>query len=249
HANVISEILLGEFVTLAPAWLNILAIAAAVLTVGLVSGLTSNKLNLPLSALTILAYTGASFWAFVSRGVWMDMSSVYVGMILCYGCMLFHKYLTEEKQKKLVKHIFQHYMTSVMVNELINNPDIKLGGEKRTATVFFSDIAGFTTISESMPPEELVPFLNEYLTAMTDVILDEEAYLDKYEGDAIMAVFGVPVDHGDHAIRACRAALGNRRALPGMWESWEERGLPKLDMRIGLNTGAMIVGNMGSQRR
>jgi adenylate cyclase len=94
-----------------------------------------------------------------------------------------------------------------------------------------------------------VPFLNEYLSVMTDIIMDEEAYLDKYEGDAIMAVFGVPLDHGDHAIRACRASLANRRALPKLWEDWEARGLPKLNMRIGLNTGAMVVGNMGSERR
>jgi len=136
-----------------------------------------------------------------------------------------------------------------MVEELLNNPDIKLGGEKRTATVFFSDVAGFTTISESMSPEDLVSLLNEYLSVMTDIIMAEQAYLDKYEGDLIMAVFGIPVDYGDHATRACRAALANQRELIRLQKDWGARGLPKLGMRIGLNTGEMIVGNIGSQTR
>lgn len=155
------------------------------------------------------------------------------------------------KAKKTLNRLFERYTSPEVVKELLEHPErCKLGGEKRIATVFFSDIAGFTTISESMPPEKLVPFLNEYLSVMTDIILDEGAYLDKYEGDAIMAVFGVPVDRGgDHAVRACRAALANRKALPQLWKKWEERGLPKIDIRVGLNTGPMIVGNMGSERR
>lgn len=249
HANVVSQILLGTFVTKAPPWINILAIAAVVFCIGVSSGLASFKANLPLCILTASIYYAASFWAFTRYGIWVNMSCAYAGMMLCYCCIMFYRYLTEEKQKKLVKHIFQHYMTPLMVEELLNNPDIQLGGEKRTATVFFSDVAGFTTISEAMSPEDLVSLLNEYLSVMTDIIMAEQAYLDKYEGDAIMAVFGIPVDHGDHATRACRAALANQRELLHLQVGWEERGLPKLGMRIGLNTGEMIVGNIGSQAR
>ena len=123
---------------------------------------------------------------------------------------------------------------------------MRLGGDKRELTVFFSDMSGFTALSEQMEPKKLVELLNEYLGAMTDSIFLQEGTLDKYEGDAVMAFWGAPLEQADHARRACWAALDNRSRLKELCKSWEARGLPVFDIRIGINTGRMIVGNVGS---
>jgi adenylate cyclase len=126
---------------------------------------------------------------------------------------------------------------------------LKLGGDKKDLTVLFSDIRGFTTISEKMTPEELVHLLNEYLTTMTNVVFHYDGLLDKYMGDAIMAVFGAPLDQPDHALRACRTAIGMLDKLKILQKKWLEEGKPVLNIGIGINSGDMVVGNMGSDMR
>jgi adenylate cyclase len=126
---------------------------------------------------------------------------------------------------------------------------LKLGGDKKDLSVLFSDIRGFTTISEKLTPEELVHLLNEYLTAMTNVVFKYDGLLDKYMGDAIMAVFGAPLDQPDHPIRACRTALDMMEELKKLQEKWAGEGRPVLDIGVGINTGDMVVGNMGSEMR
>jgi adenylate cyclase len=126
---------------------------------------------------------------------------------------------------------------------------LKLGGDKKDLTVLFSDIRGFTSISEKLPPEELVRLLNEYLTAMTNVVFKYEGLLDKYMGDAIMAVFGAPLDQPDHPQRACWTALNMMSELHRLQNKWQEEGRPALNIGIGINTGDMVVGNMGSEMR
>jgi adenylate cyclase len=126
---------------------------------------------------------------------------------------------------------------------------LQLGGEKRELTVLFSDIRGFTTLSESMAPEDLVKLMNEYFTVMTGKVFEQRGSLDKYIGDAIMAMFGAPVAEPRHASYACRAAIEMVRALQPLRESWRARGIPGLDIGVGINTGQMVVGNMGSASR
>lgn len=151
------------------------------------------------------------------------------------------------KERDFIKSTFKRYVAASVVDHLIQDPDkIKLGGEKREMTVFFSDLVGFTTTAEHLPPETLVVLINEYLGAMTESIFAHEGTVDKYIGDAIMAFWGAPVASHDHALRACKAALHNIAALRKLWPSWEARGLPLFDVRIGINTGPMVVGNMGS---
>ncbi len=151
------------------------------------------------------------------------------------------------KERDFVKSTFKRYVAASVVEKLLRDPEsVKLGGERKELTVFFSDLAGFTSLSETLSPEELVGLINEYLGAMTDAIFAEEGTIDKYEGDAIMAFWGAPVDQDAHALRACRAALANLDALRRLWPVWEARGLPRIDLRIGINTGPMVVGNMGS---
>ena len=146
--------------------------------------------------------------------------------------------------------MFGQYMSGTVINHLLEHPEkLQLGGERRRVTLFFSDLAGFTTISERLSPETVVGLLNDYLSAMTEIILDEEGTVDKFEGDAIMAFWGAPLDQPDQAARACRAALRQQAALKELNRQFAGLNLPPLAMRIGLNTGDAIVGNLGSVKR
>jgi adenylate cyclase len=159
-------------------------------------------------------------------------------------------YLTAEREKREIKHAFQHYVPVKVVDEIMHDLNkLRLGGEKRELTVLFSDIRGFTSMAEQQPPEQLVPLLNEYLTDMTEQVFRHDGLLDKYIGDAIMAVYGAPIAYPDHARRACRTAVGMMQALYRLHGEWRSRGLPLLDIGIGINTGPMVVGNMGSKTR
>ena len=125
----------------------------------------------------------------------------------------------------------------------------QLGGERRVLTVMFSDIRGFSGFSETMRPEQLAAFLSEYLTPMTDLVLASDGTLDKYIGDAVMAMWNAPLPVGDHADRACGAALAMQAALGPLNRAWATRGRPTIQIGIGVNTGPMSVGNMGSEAR
>jgi adenylate cyclase len=132
----------------------------------------------------------------------------------------------------------------------LNNPEkLKLGGERQELTVLFSDIAGFTTISEKLPPEQLVHLLNQYLTKMTNLVFEHQGVLDKYIGDAVMAFWGAPVEQSDHALKACQTALAMQEEVQRLKTEWHKEGIPDFDVRIGINTGEMIVGNMGANTR
>jgi adenylate cyclase len=171
-------------------------------------------------------------------------------MITIYLGISVYRYITEEREKKKIRNAFQYYLTGSVINEMLKDPSkLKLGGDKKDLTVLFSDIRGFTTVSEKMSPEELVHLLNEYLTAMTNMVFKYDGLLDKYMGDAVMAVFGAPLDQPDHAFRACRTALGMMEELKKLQKKWAEEGKPVLDIGIGINSGDMVVGNMGSDMR
>jgi adenylate cyclase len=157
-----------------------------------------------------------------------------------------YHFVGERKQRMLIKTMFSTYVNPSVVEELILNPEkLKLGGERKELTVLFSDIEGFTTISEGMSPEQLVGLLNEYLSAMTEIIFRNDGTLDKYEGDAIMAFWGAPIPQTDHALCACLSALQMSEKLASIRSVWKQQGKPALNMRIGINTGEMVVGNLG----
>lgn len=173
----------------------------------------------------------------------LTMMTIYLGITV-------YRYVTEEREKKKIRGAFQYYLTASVINEILKDPSkLKLGGDKKQLSVMFSDIRGFTGISEKLTPEELVRLLNEYLTAMTDVVFKYDGLLDKYIGDAIMAVFGAPLDQPDHALRACRTALEMMSELKRLREKWAAEGRPDVNIGVGVNTGDMVVGNMGSEMR
>ncbi|MFA5946592.1 MAG: adenylate/guanylate cyclase domain-containing protein [Patescibacteria group bacterium] len=166
------------------------------------------------------------------------------------GVDLASRYLAEQNQRRFIHAAFAHYLAPAVIEKLVKGETkLELGGVKRELTILFSDIRGFTSLSEKMKPEELVPFLNEYLTAMTDIVLSSEGVVDKYIGDAIMAFWGAPITQEDHAVRAAMTAVKMKRKLVELQEGWSKSGKPRIDIGVGLNTGEVLVGNMGSKQR
>ncbi len=211
-----------------------------------------------LEIISILIAAGAVYlvfysadWYFINKNLIIPVVGPVTSVILGYFGTTIHQYLTERRQKEMVKSIFGHYVSPAIVNELISDTDkLRLGGERRELTVLFSDIAGFTSISEELPPEELVDLLNEYLDAMTSIIIKNIGTLDKYEGDAIMAFWGAPIPLRDHAYYACLSAIEMQQALNQLGKgSDKNKKKINLQTRIGINTGEMIVGNMGGKER
>lgn len=171
-----------------------------------------------------------------------------VGLVsTLFVSLTFYKYFTEERKKRALKGTFEKYVSPAIVEEVLADPEnIELGGKKMELTVMFSDVRGFTTISEKLDPRALSDLLNSYLTPMTGLVFKNKGTLDKYMGDAIMAFWGAPIHFPDHAKHACRCALEMIVKLKELQAEYRARGLPEIDIGIGLNTGEMSVGNMGS---
>jgi adenylate cyclase len=204
-----------------------------------------------MGAAMMTAVMASSWWARAHWGTLLDptypaltLTAVY---IFCTGFFYFHT----TRERNLVRRAFSHYMAPSIVEELARRPDkLRLGGENRTVTLYRSDLAGFSKLSEELAPQELVPLMNEYLTAMTDIVMAHEGFIDKYIGDAIDGVFGAPADDPEHALHAVKAALASRSRLREM----NAAGLivpggRTLHQRVGLHTGVGIVGNIGSKQR
>ncbi|MDA1001671.1 MAG: adenylate/guanylate cyclase domain-containing protein, partial [bacterium] len=166
------------------------------------------------------------------------------------GVVVVFQYITQERQKRAIRRAFQFYLHPALVDQVTENPALlRLGGEEKELTVLFSDIRSFSRISESMSAEALVGLLNEYHTAMTRIVLAENGLLDKYIGDAIMAIFGAPLPLPGHALHACRCALRMMEKLQELQAGWKARGIPDIDIGIGISTALMVAGNMGSELR
>ena len=252
HANVIDSILQGQFLH-RPNWITLVDILI-IAGVGLILGGLLPRVKALWGALVggglFLSVLALGKILFESQGVWMNLTYPTLNLVFIYLGVTGYRYMTEEREKKKIRGAFQYYLTASVVEEMLKNPDkLKLGGEKKDLTVLFSDIRGFTSISENMTPEGLVKLLNEYLTSMTDMVFKHDGLLDKYIGDAVMAVWGAPLDQPDHAKRACLTALDMLDELHRLQKKWSAEGLPVLNIGIGVNAGPMVVGNMGSDRR
>ena len=256
HANVIENVLRNQFLRKQSTTTEILLIIILTVTTFLVtSALKSSKtrhaflveLNGFLFAIAEIFVVGYIALVLFNRyNYLMTAISPILAVLGGYVSSTVYHFVVERKQRMLIKAMFSTYVNPSVVEELILNPDkLKLGGERRELTVLFSDIEGFTTISEGMSPEQLVGDLNEYLSAMTDIVFKNDGTLDKYEGDAIMAFWGAPIPQVDHARRACISALQMEEKLISLRANWLQRGKPSFNIRIGINTGEMVVGNMG----
>jgi adenylate cyclase len=250
HATLLDNLLTGDFLRLAPFWLIwlwALVLAGAVTLAVLFSARLTVTLAAPILLLGLLV--GVSFLAF-RAGWWADPVVPGVALGSAFALAAAYSYATEGRQKQAIRRMFAQYMSEKVITHLLAHPErLQLGGERRRVTLFFSDLAGFTSLSEGLAPEKVVGLLNDYLSRMTDIILEEEGTVDKFEGDAIMAFWGAPLPQEDQALRACRAALRQQAALAELNRRFAELGLPPLAMRIGLHSGDAVVGNLGSQKR
>jgi len=201
-----------------------------------------------LTLVTLTSVLATDYFFFFKRGLVVNISLPFLSLLFLYIFLTFYKYFTEERQRRELKGTFQKYVSPAIVDEILKDPTkLELGGVKREMTVFFSDIRGFTTISERLDPQALSDLLNAYLTPMTDLVFQCNGTLDKYMGDAIMAFFGAPIPTKNHAEDACRSALLQIEKLFELQKEWKTQGLPNIDVGIGINTGEMSAGNMGSQ--
>ncbi len=250
NANVIYQLLNGKFTRQMTETNQLIFL----LVVGLVAGLLLAFRRLIGSIIiTLILSAGviyAGFYFLNEFAYWMPMVPPIMTVVLAFSSNYVYRYLFEEKDKRQIRKVFSHYVSPSVVEVLLKHPEkVGLGGDRKFCTAFFSDVAGFTTISEQMSPEKLVTLLNEYLTEMTNIVISNQGMLDKYEGDAIMAVFGAPVEMPEHAELACRSALQMQTRLEKLRLQWEKEGKPALHCRIGINSGDMVVGNMGSHNR
>ncbi|HEY4489568.1 MAG TPA: adenylate/guanylate cyclase domain-containing protein [Candidatus Paceibacterota bacterium] len=250
HANALVTMLDASYPQPMPPWAASVLIAFADL-VALVAITRARRLITILPTLVSLALFFNLFgFALFSYGI-LYPAFYLNGSILAIIIISFaFQYLAESHEKRFIRSSFQYYLTPEVVSELIEHPEkLSLGGERREMTILFSDIRDFTAISERLSPHELTRIMNEYLTAMTDIIMEHRGMVDKYIGDAIMAFWGAPLDNPEQAADACRAALHMSQRLTELNIQWKAVGSPELAMRIGIATGSVIVGNMGSSRR
>ncbi len=258
HVTALDNMLSNDFIRPPPRYLAaLLAVIAAAAGVFLVAG--SRKLlpsgrggTAAAAAGLILAaclFTAAAFAAYAA-GLWLPLVAPLTALAVSFLATLLVHYGTEGKEKRYLKTAFRQYLSPVVIDELVAHPErLKLGGERKEISIFFSDLQGFTSISEKLEPEELTSFLNEYLSAMSDIILDSGGTIDKYEGDAIIAFWNAPTAREDHAKRALEAASACQKRLDDMRPAFRERLGTDVYMRIGVNTGFAVVGNMGSHSR
>ncbi len=252
HANVIDNILTGEFIT-RPKWSKIYDLLAIVM-LGALTGLALPRMSaikgLCLAVGLFAAYIVAARWLFVSHRVWLNMVYPLLVLAINYTVLTAYYYVTEERERKKVKGTFRQFVAPLVIDELLKQPDkLTLGGEERELTVLFSDLEGFTTYSERYSPSEMIDILSDYYNVMTEQIFRYKGTLKEYVGDEIMAFFGAPLDNLDHAQRACRAALSMREKRLALGIEWARLGRPVLKARTGINSGPMLVGNLGSKYR
>lgn len=250
HANIVATILEQRFI--AP--ISGTPRALVFLGWGAILGLALVGLPPLLGGLIGLAVSpiplSAACYLFSRCGFWLPWAALTLQVVVVYGGVLLIRYFVSERDLDFLRQAFQHYVHPAIIAKIMANPDeLKLGGDLIYGTVLFADLKGFTTFSERLSPERLVTFLNEYLTAATDIIVGHEGTLNRYIGDAIMAIWGAPLPITDHARLACQAALQLREELIKRNPEWRAKGLPVFHVRIGVHTGPMIVGNVGSRKR
>ena len=246
HANALNTILMDNFLYYLPPWANALVLLAMALLTAFMASRLPTVWSLVLSLVLIIVFFFAVTVIFDLYNRIVTLSAPVFAVLLSFLAVIVYRIMTEEKDKRRIRDMFGKYVSPSVVDQILANPP-ELGGVDKELTVFFSDIRGFTTLSESMTPQELVNHLNLYLTAMTNVILEYQGTLDKYVGDEIMCFWGAPLPQEEHAILACKCAVKQTEVLQQLNESWPlER---RIRIGIGLNSGIMTVGNMGSLGR
>lgn len=245
QATLLNNLMGNHFITQPPAWIAILILL--LITIGIPFAVAYSRPAKGAAAILgiIFLIVAMGLTLFIYERIWFSTGLYLIMATFAYSGSAAYKYFAEEKQKKEIRSAFSQYVQPEFVEQLIAQPDLlKLGGQKKKLTVLFSDIAGFTSISERKEPEELVSFLNEYLGAMTDIIFEYSGTVDKYIGDAVMAFWGAPISQENHAELACRSTLKMMEKVKVLAPQDTN-----IHSRFGIVTGDMIVGNIGSYNR
>jgi adenylate cyclase len=252
HASVVNTILSGQFLDELPWWVSQIAgaVIAFILTLLLRNMNPLASLVTGLVAVVVMMIAGTAF--FIATGMYLPLLAPVLTVFFTFLALAVVKFLSTEQEKTFYRTAFSHYLSADVINDLVANPDkLSLGGEKKLLTAVFTDVKGFSSVSEVLDASDLVKLLNLYLTEMSDIILDLHGTIDKYEGDAIISFFGAPMDLEDHARRACLAAIRMKRVEKILNKKFiDEKLSPNaLLTRIGVNTGEMVVGNMGTLKK
>lgn len=246
--NAIETILSERTLVPASRELTVLLIATLALAAALCAALLPMWATIATGGL-VVAYLIAASVAFDS-GLLLNMIYPPLALLLSFSFIMIYRVVFEQAEQRTIKGVMARYLSPAVSQWALKDPErLTLGGETRTMTVLFSDLRGFTTLSQDMDPQALTALLNEYMTAMTEIVFQHDGVLDKYIGDAIMAFWNAPMWQDDHAARACGTALDMVARLQSLQADWAARRLPALDLGIGINTGRMVVGNMGSRER
>lgn len=252
HAAIANTILSGSFLRFAPRWIPILISFIFSYLVFFCIKNSSTSISIVIGFAFIAAIIAIATAVFRFTGIYYDIilpvTSVFVTFIIYTMVNL----ITTSKDKAFIQSAFGRYLSQDVISQLMDNPEkLNLGGDKKELTAIFTDVRGFSTISEKLDPIDLVKLLNEYLTGMSDIILDQRGTIDKYEGDAIISFFGAPIDFSEHAERACTASILMKKKEIELNKFFHEKGMTPepLLTRVGINTGDMVVGNMGTARK
>jgi adenylate cyclase len=246
HASVADSILSNRFLRPAPDSSRIAATVIAAVLIGLMSAALPFNVAAGGAALVAAGWTAGAFYAF-DRGLWLAMAQPLTAMGLALFVGTAYRYFVEDAEKRKVSRLFGRYVSRDVYKQLIAHPELaELGGGRREMSVLFSDLRGFTSITEQGHPEELVRQLNEYFTKMVEIVFRNGGTVDKFVGDMVMALFGAPVDDVTHADDAVTAAVEMVRELGELNRRWAAAGRIQLDIGVGVNSGDMIAGNIGS---
>jgi adenylate cyclase len=247
HASAADDFLSNRYIRPESRTLRIALVIMFALGVGLIATLVPAWWATAAFAfiMTVFALIATQQFA---RGYWINITQPTLASSLALFGGVGYQYFFEGREKRKMKRLFGQYVSKDVYEQLVANPELaRLGGQRRQMTVLFSDIRGFTTVSEKGQPEEIVAMLNEYFTRMVDIVFAHKGTLDKFVGDMVMALFGAPLDDPDHAEHAVDAALEMIRELNRLNAKWTAEGRPALDIGIGISTGPMIAGNIGSE--
>ena len=257
HANALNTILSQIFIQRAPKVFELILMLIVGVALGLLlphlHPVQGGVLTLGLGSINVVA----NYFSFDRFGIWVDVIGPTAIFLFGYVGITVYNYITQEKDKRFLHDTFKAYLSPELIDEMFEEKRTpQLGGEEGIRTAFFTDIQNFSTIAEKLSsPSKLVELLNEYLTAMTDILLEHHGTLDKYEGDAIIAFFGAPMPLEDHAEKACLTGLAMQRKLLELRAKWRSEGdkwpqiVQDMLMRIGINSGPIVTGNMGSTTR
>jgi adenylate cyclase len=246
HASVADSILSNQFLTPSPAWTSVAAVAIGATAIGLMSTALPFWVAAVSSAALLAGWTAASLLAF-DRGLVLPVAQPVLSAAVALFGGTAYRYFVEDAEKRKVSRLFGRYVSRDVYRQLMANPSLAvLGGGRREMTVLFSDLRGFTSITEQGSPEALVQQLNEYFTEMVDIVFRNGGTVDKFVGDMVMALFGAPVDDVEHADGAVTTAVEMVRRLGELNRRWAAEGRIQLDIGIGVNSGDMIAGNIGS---